>query len=229
MRSKPVSIQNKDIFKAIHRSQHCQRNWDLDVGIPQEDIDTVIEAITQCPSKQNKNFYNIHLLQDRETIEKLHDMTKGFGLADTSVTTNSQTLAHLCIVFEAVNTEKMIQQFYRNLTVSNGTYNSIDWDNHTPDPQLWSSCESDVQRDQHMAVGIAAGYANITGSLLGYGTGCCACFDEQGIKDLLNLEEQPLLIMGIGVPGNKPRRVHHLDDSIKFPTIGKAPIAVKVH
>jgi len=31
-----------DIRKAVIRSQHCQRNWNLDKQIPEEDIDLLI-------------------------------------------------------------------------------------------------------------------------------------------------------------------------------------------
>ena len=37
--------------KAIHKSQHVQRNWDLSKSIPQEDIDLIAEAVTGAPSK----------------------------------------------------------------------------------------------------------------------------------------------------------------------------------
>jgi len=227
---KAANIDQKDIFKAIHRSQHCQRNWNLEAEVPESDIELILESITQCPSKQNKHFYNVHLLQDRSTIEQLHDLTRGFGLEDQSITTNSQTLAHLCIVFEAANTEQFVKQaYYNRLLIAGEDVNNINWDNHIPDMDLVSSCHSEVMRDQHMAVGVAAGYANLTGSLLGYGTGCCACFEPQGVKELLKLDGDCLLIMGIGVAGDKPRRVHHLDDSIVFPTKRKQPIAVKVY
>ena len=37
----------KDQLKrAIHESQKCQRNWDLDKEMPQEDIDLIMEAAT---------------------------------------------------------------------------------------------------------------------------------------------------------------------------------------
>ena len=47
---------NQMIKKSIHKSQHCNRNWDLSKSIPQEDIDLITESATQCPVKQNLNF-----------------------------------------------------------------------------------------------------------------------------------------------------------------------------
>lgn len=58
-----------DIRKAVIRSQHCQRNWNLDKVIPEEDIDLLVHAVTQCPSKQNISFYKVHFITDRNVIE----------------------------------------------------------------------------------------------------------------------------------------------------------------
>ena len=52
------TFTNSEIIKAIHRSQHTQRNYDLSKKIPQADLDLIIEAATQCPSKQNIAYYD---------------------------------------------------------------------------------------------------------------------------------------------------------------------------
>ena len=215
MSTKPVASR-KDIFKAIHRSQHCQRNWNLEESMPQEDVDMILEAVTQCPSKQNASFYKIHAIQDRELIEKMHALTKGFGIRSDLITTNSQTLAHLVVVFEAANREDQIKRLSAN-------YDVLGW------PITEEMLVNEYFRDVHMAVGVAAGYSNLTASMLGYSTGCCACFDGDGIKEMLNLEDAPMLMMGIGIPGDKNRRIHHLDETIKFPTKRKQPIEVITH
>jgi len=213
-----VNKSHKDLFKTIHRSQHVQRNWDLDAEMPQEDVDIILESVTQCPSKQNASFYKVHVLQDRDIIEKLHLLTEGFGIGDEkqTITTNSQTLAHLVLVFEAANTEENGARI-----VNNYEYLRYDYDH---DQVL-----NEVMRDREMAVGVAAGYANLTASLMGYGTGCCACFNPTGVAELLGLEDSAVLIMGIGVPGKLPRRVHHKDHDIVFPSKKKQPIDVIVH
>ena len=50
---KETAVEKSDIKKAIIRSQHCQRNWDLTKKIPSEDIKMIETAVTNCPSKQN--------------------------------------------------------------------------------------------------------------------------------------------------------------------------------
>jgi len=62
-------FENKNIIKAIHASQHTQRNYDLDRKIPIEDIKTIITAATQCPSKQNIAFYDLHVIVNRIVIK----------------------------------------------------------------------------------------------------------------------------------------------------------------
>lgn len=231
---KARTLEQKDIFKAIHRSQHCQRNWDLERSIPQEDIDLILESVTQCPSKQNQKFYNVHVLQDRDLIELVHSKTQGFGLEDGQVTTNAQTLANMVVVFESAMTEEQVIKSYANrlITQHGATVEDMrntDWANHKFDSALLESCRNEMQKDEHMAVGLAAGYCNMTASLMGYSTGCCACFNPQDIQEVLGLEGAPLLIMGVGIAGSQNRRVHHLDNTIKFPTKRKETIDVVYH
>ena len=70
---------NKMLRETIHESQKCQRNWDLSKDIPQEDKDLIVEAATNSPSKQNLNYFNLHVIEDRDMIEKIHSHTEGFG------------------------------------------------------------------------------------------------------------------------------------------------------
>ena len=53
---------HKEIEKSVIRSQHTQRNWDLSKQIPKEDINTMLHAITNCPSKQNIAFSLVNVL-----------------------------------------------------------------------------------------------------------------------------------------------------------------------
>jgi nitroreductase len=206
----------EDMKKVIHKSQHCQRNWDLTKEIPQEHLDTMLEAVTQCPSKQNKAFYKVHFITNRDIIEKAHAKTVGFGnyltinenTAKFEPQTNSQVLANLLVVFEKYEGDKIPQH---------------------PNPELEFDTKFAENRDRDTAVGIAAGYLNLTGSLLGYSTGCCGCFKTDEMKEVLGLENEPLLLMGVGHPDpSRNRRIHHADPSFKFPTIKKSPIPVEV-
>lgn len=201
-----MELTESSIKKAVIRSQHCQRNWNLEKEIPQEDLQTMVHAITNCPSKQNAAFYNIYTITDRDTIERIHEKTEGFYHRDEEkMISNSQTLANVLFVFTN-NTEKS-----NRLNIKRDIYG----DN-----------EAIIGRDLHMATGIAAGYLNLTSSLMGYNTGCCACFEGDEIQEILNTEDGIVLLMGVGHKGDIPRRIHHADNNLTFPAIPKENIAV---
>lgn len=207
--------EHQDIYKAVHRAQHVQRNWNLEATMPQNDVEIILEAAQQATSKQNRAFYKVHAVQDRELIEKIHAETMGFGVED-KITSNPQTLAHLVLIFEEY--------------VEPGTLEtSIDYQRRMGNNMPLAHFKTQLKRDQHMAVGVAAGAINITAAMLGYGTGCCACFRPEQVRELLGMENNPMLIMGIGIPGDKNRRVHHLDENFIFPTFKKEPIEVVTH
>lgn len=46
-----------NIKKAILRSQRCQRNWDLSKQLTTQQLDLILAAATECPTKQNIPFY----------------------------------------------------------------------------------------------------------------------------------------------------------------------------
>jgi nitroreductase len=210
----------ESISKSIIRSQHCQRNWDLTKEIPEEDMNVLITAATQCPSKQNIAYYKLHFITNRDVIERLHSYTNGFvvklGNANeqATYTTNPQTLANLVIVFEDyLNLSNLSDKFRNDQTRAIGTKEE-------------ESARSQISFDKNVAVGVAAGYLNLTASMLGYSTGCCSCMDHSAIKSELSLENSPLLMMGIGFKDeSRNRRIHQNSDYV-FPTKPKQPIQV---
>lgn len=209
-----MHITRDEIQKAVVRSQHCQRNWDISKEISEEDIQLLAHAATQCPSKQNIAYYDVYFITNRNLIEDIHNSTKGFFI-DGEHRTNSQVLANLLIVFADKNLEDVAdnieaEKFHRNAEIDTLTYQRL----VTPV----------IERDSNMAIGIAAGYVNLTASIMGYRTGCCACFDGAPIQKLLNSNTVRLL-MGVGYSDDaRPRREHHKDGSIVFPTLKKQEI-----
>ena len=205
--------KNRELHKAIHKSQHCQRNWDLNKQIPQADIDTIIEAVTQCPSKQNRAFYKVHVITNRELLEKIHKNTIGFGAYPSKddptkleAKTNPQVLANMVLVFERADTSRNVE----------------------PHPAgIKHNIKSDYERDRDVALGIAAGYCNLTSALLGYSTGCCQCFNPYEMAEIIGLQNEVLLMMGVGFRNEtKNRRFHHAEQDFMFPTIKKDNILV---
>lgn len=204
-------MNKSDIKKAIIRSQHCQRNWDLSKTIPDEDIEVIRTAVADCPSKQNVAYYKVIFVTDRDKIERIYQTTNGFisNFQTNETVTNSQVLANLLVVFAESNEEPK---------------ENIFGDVFVPSKDLEKP--EDLLKDKHMAVGIAAGYANITASMLGYSTGCCACFDPAQVAEILDIDTHVHLLMGIGFKDEtRPRREHHAEDFV-FPTKKKQKIQV---
>jgi nitroreductase len=204
-------VNKSDIKKAIIRSQHCQRNWDLSKTIPDEDIEVIRTAVADCPSKQNVAYYKVIFVTDRDKIERIYQTTNGFisNFQTNETVTNSQVLANLLVVFAESNEEPK---------------ENIFGDVFVPSKDLEKP--EDLLKDKHMAVGIAAGYANITASMLGYSTGCCACFDPAQVAEILDIDTHVHLLMGIGFKDEtRPRREHHAEDFV-FPTKKKQKIQV---
>jgi len=198
-----------NIQKSVIKSQHCQRNWDLSKQINEDDLELMVHAITQCPSKQNGAFYDVKVIQNRELIVKLHEKTTGFRL-NGELITNSQVLANTLFVFLA------------KPEVSNriAEKNALD-EQHSVEI---------IQRDSNIALGIASGYLNLTATMLGYSTGCCQCFSSDEIKELLGTEQDVLLMMGVGYKDSElNRRVHHADHDKVFYSIKKENIDVTYH
>ena len=210
-----MKVSHKEIAKAVIKSQHCQRNWDLTKSIPEEDIELMIHSVTNCPSKQNVSYYNVYFISDRNIIDEIHKKTNGFVINDKYDTvTNSQTLANLLVAFTT-----------KNIDVESNVHRNLEIDNIKSNDKSFNEIPSLV-RDKNMAIGIAAGYLNVISSMLGYSTGCCACFDSS-IKEIIGSSDNIELLMGIGFPDEtKNRRIHHTDESFIFPTKKKQEIKV---
>jgi nitroreductase len=212
-------ISKTDLNETILKSQHCQRNWDLSKEIPQEDIDLIITAATQCPSKQNVAYYNIHAVTNRDIIEAIHANTDGFTIQQNPYksTTNTQVLANLLIVLEPIDIDVTSRQdALRNdqtIALADGTMTDI--------------AEIILERDKNIAVGIASGYVNLTSTLLGYYTGYCACFSRDKVREILNLKNEAVLLLGIGFKDNSlDRKIQHTNHRYVYPAKRKQEINV---
>jgi len=220
------SYSDGEITKAILRSQHTQRNWNLEKKIPFKDMELIIKSVTECPSKQNIAFYNVHFITNRDMIEKIHKHTDGFTYSETGVRlseTNSQVLANLLIVFEQKTLEELGESLKSDFENRNDqTQDFLVRDSWTEDDAR------QITRDSDTAVGVAAGYANLASTLLGYETGCCQCMDQKKIEEIVGLKGKAMLLMGIGYGNeNKNRRRHHIRDEFVFPTKKKMKIDYK--
>jgi len=208
------------IKKSIHKSQHCNRNWDLSKEMPQEDLDLMVEAATQCPTKQNLNHYKTHVITNRDLIEQIEAATAipDFGTEDNSFLgydgvhgydegfgpTNSQLSAHAVFAFVKDEPWQMGEEIREP----------------SESEKFGGGKEAaSYKEDLDQAVGIAAGYLNLVSTMMGYSTGCCKCFHVEKINELLGVPKgkDTVLLMGIGIPDpTRGRQEHHSDASFKF-------------
>jgi len=205
------------IKKSIQKSQHCNRNWDLTQEMPQADIDLMIEAATQCPTKQNLNHYKTHVITDRAIIEQIEAATAipDFGSEDNDFRgydgvqgydegkgpTNSQLSAHAVFAFVEDEAWQMGEEV------------------RDPAEKAEGMGAASYKEDRDQAVGIAAGYLNLVSTMMGYSTGCCKCFHVSKVNELLGLPEgkDTVLLMGIGIADpSRQRQEHHTDASFSF-------------
>ena len=185
--------------------QYCQRNYDLNQTMNKEDIDLIIHATTQCPSKQNLDYYSVYAIEDRTTIEAIYENTQ-----TERGRKNSQVLGHLLLVF--VSNPNVVRHELTNIVLERQQSQNL----------------PTILEDMHQAVGVAAGCANVTAGMLGYRTGYNKCFDHDAITNILNLKDGqiPVLMMGVGIhDNNRNRREDHKTGQI-IDSFQKVPIKV---
>ena len=210
-----------EISKAIVRSQHTQRNFDLSKTNPEEDIKLMMTAVTECPSKQNVAYYRVHFIEDRDLIQDIHEHTRGFNTKqhESGYETNTQVLGNLLVLFERhLPNDRLHDDDVRRSPETRYFEENGRWED-----------EECLNRDVNTSVGVAGGYLNLTASLLGYRTGCCQCMDENKIQEVALLEDVPLLLVGVGYhQKGVDRRKHHIRDDFLFHAKKKMPIETKV-
>lgn len=219
----------KYIESTVVRGQKCQRNWDLEKSIPQDDIDLIVHAATNCPSKQNMNFYKLHVVTDRDKITDLYDLTETYS----GHRKNPQVLAHMLIVFEEADPTEPRSSDAKRLYWNGQSKGSEPMDISDEERQKglasYEKDKSSVRNDRNQAIGVAAGFANMVSNALGYNTGCCKCLHQDGAKLVLGNEKRIALMMGIGIKDDtKPRREDHEQGQI-VESFSKLPIEVIQH
>ena len=196
----------KFLKDTIIKGQKCQRNWDLSKEMPQEDVELIVKAATECPSKQNLDFYKVMVIQDQEIQKKIYENT----LDRPGGRYNPQVLGHLLLLFlpkvpsEPRNAEVLAQW----CGVDNQNIRNL------------------VETDRDQAVGVASGFVNVIAQFLGYSTGCNKCFKDEAIKEILGIEERPILMMGVGIKDETRNRREDQVTGEKIRSNPKLPIEV---
>ena len=202
---------HEEIKKAVDISQRAQRNYDLSKTIPEKDLETLIYAATNSPSKQNETHYSLHVYTDPELIREIYNTTKKFTfgnkeheseILDTTkgenwmyenrAVHNSQALANVLFVYADDDGER------RGVTHFLAHHNDADNDS------------VNVYNEQkNFSIGISVGELILSATLLGYKTGICSAFDQDIIKNVVNTDKRIKLLIGVGYENRGiDRRLH---------------------
>lgn len=202
---------NQNIIQAVNSAQQAQRNYDLSKSIPQGDLDTIVYAAVNSPSKQNETHYSLAIYTDQDTIRQIYNHTKKFTLFkdqsdiesafgekdgkywqnDDQSITNSQILANVLFVYveeqgKARGGTHMVGQ--KN---SNGNAAII------------------YKEQQSYSIGLSIGQLILAANLLGYKTGICSAMDSRPIKKIVGTENNVKLLVGVGFDNvGVDRRLH---------------------
>ena len=205
---------NTEIKKAIDISQRAQRNYDLSKTISEKDLETLIYASKNSPTKQNETHYSIHVYTDIDVIRKIYNCTKRFAIpgvnGDASYEEglyenrdgefwqdkdrcvyNSQILANAIFVF--VEAEGAAR---------GGTHQLAKEHRDSEIFRLYAE-------QKNYSLGISVGQLILSATLLGYKTGICSAIDTDDVAKILNVNEEPKLVIGIGFENvGVDRRLH---------------------
>ena len=61
------------------------------------------------------------------------------------------------------------------------------------------------------SIGISVGELILSAGLLGYKTGICSALDTRPVRDILGTEQNPKLLVGVGIPNSHLERTMHLE------------------
>tara|TARA_B100000959_G_scaffold234739_1_gene252737 strand:- start:1726 stop:2457 length:732 start_codon:yes stop_codon:yes gene_type:complete len=193
-----------NIKEAVDITQRAQRNYDLSKPIKEEDLETLIYAAKESPTKQNETHYHIKVYTD-DTIVKLYRTTKEFVMWDG-------TEKDLKEVFDDSDPNKLKSKR------DNAVYNSqvfgralfvyfLDEGNLRSGHHAVSKLEGASQKSkdklleqQRYSIGISVGQMILSAALLGYRTGLCTAFGKKLVKEICNTKLKPMIMVGVGYP-----------------------------
>lgn len=83
-------------------AENCQRNWNHNIYIPENDIDYIINVCTTMPTKQNKDVYQLHVVTNKEIINAIYKISYDPSNYSGTYLLNSQASAPLLLVWSAM-------------------------------------------------------------------------------------------------------------------------------
>ena len=191
--------------KAIDTVQRAQRNYNLAKSISQEDLNLLVYAAENSPSKQNETHYSLHIFTDECIIKEIYNCTNKFTLG----------------VYEAIEEDKGEQWLYDNLSVknsqiyANALFVYVEDEGEARGATHLKAKHGDefskqvLKEQQDYSIGISVGELILTAGLLGYKTGICSAMDDEAVRKVLGINNTPKLLVGVGFENEGvDRRLH---------------------
>jgi len=197
------------IKQAIDVAQKAQRNFDLSRTIPMEDIETMIYAAQNSPSKQNETHYALKVYTDPKIIEQVYYETRKF----TAHSKDNVLDAYSDEKGEFWQDEKI--SVYNSQILSNVLFVYTDDEDHIRGGEHKLAlnnravCGPAFEEQKNYSVGISVGELILTASMLGYKCGVCCGFNRPEVKQIVDSESEVKLLVGIGFENKNLDRQFH--------------------
>ena len=165
---------NQTIKSAVDVSQRAQRNYDRSKQIPDHDLETMIYAASNSPTKQNETHYAVKVYTN-EKIYKIYNTTKHFTL------------------YTAEDFDEVFQDTQDSLIVKQ--------ENNVHNSQVLANALFVYFLDQ---ANLRGGHHKVSeklilsATLMGYKTGICSAFDVGTVQSICNTDLTPKVLVGIG-------------------------------
>lgn len=199
-----IDLKNK-LKDAIDTVQRAQRNYDLSKSIPEEDLELLIYAAKNSPSKQNETHLSLHIFTDEYIIKQIYDCTNKFTLG----------------VQEALEEDKGEEWLYQNYSVknsqilANALFVYVEDEGEARGATHLRGQNGDdfgkriLTEQKNFSMGISIGELILTAGLLGYKTGICSAMDEDAVKEIIGTENSVKILVGVGFENEGvDRRLH---------------------
>jgi nitroreductase len=204
---------NNEIKQAVAVTNRAQRNYDLTKSIPQEDLDTLIYAAVNSPSKQNETHYSLHVYTDQTIIKEIYSHTKKFTMIrDKQDQDESFKVEDDVFIQNHANSVTNSQIYANALFVYVADQGDARGSQHRAAKENPNSTAAKVYNEQvAYSMGISVGELILSAGLLGYTTGICSALDARPIRNILGLKQNPKLLVGVGIPNSQLDRTQHSD------------------
>jgi nitroreductase len=200
-----------NIKHAVDVTNKAQRNYDLTKSIPQEDLDTLIYAAVNSPSKQNETHYSLHVYTDQDIVKQIYNHTKKFTMIRDQQDQDESFSIENDVFVTHGETSVTNSQIYANaLFVYVKDEGNTRGSQHRAAKENPNSTAAKVYNEQiAYSMGISVGELILSAGLLGYTTGICSALDTRPIRDILGIKQNPKLLVGVGFPNIQLERTQH--------------------